>query len=57
MAHTAAQAESACEVAVGIWNRLAARAAEINAGQERLFHQLSPTRRGGKNQFDPTSRL
>jgi LysW-gamma-L-lysine carboxypeptidase len=44
--HTAARAESACEIAVGFWNRVTAWCAERNAGQERAFFQLTPTLRG-----------
>jgi LysW-gamma-L-lysine carboxypeptidase len=45
LAHTAAQAESACEAAVAYWNRVTAWAAERNAGQGRVFEQATPTLR------------
>ncbi len=45
LAHTAAQAESACEAAVAYWNRVTAWAAERNAGQTRVFEQATPTLR------------
>jgi LysW-gamma-L-lysine carboxypeptidase len=45
LAHTSAQAESACEAAVAYWNRVTAWAAERNAGAPRNFEQASPTLR------------
>ena len=45
LAHTSAQTESACEAAVGFWNRLTTRVAELNTGQPKMFDQLSPTLR------------
>ncbi|MBN1439499.1 MAG: [LysW]-lysine hydrolase [Anaerolineales bacterium] len=39
--HTAAGQESACEAAVGFWNRLAEIGARENAGAERKFDQLT----------------
>jgi LysW-gamma-L-lysine carboxypeptidase len=45
LAHTAAQSESACEAAVGFWNRLTARAAAMNASKPKMFDQLLPTLR------------
>jgi LysW-gamma-L-lysine carboxypeptidase len=52
LAHTAAQAESACEAAVGFWNRVTARAAEFNAGKLRTFEQLLPTLRAMRSDSD-----
>ncbi len=52
LAHTAAQAESACEAAVAYWNRVGAWAAARNAGCERVFEQVSPTLRGMASQSD-----
>jgi [amino group carrier protein]-lysine/ornithine hydrolase len=46
LAHTAAQAESACEAAVSYWNRVSAWAAQRNSGAARVFEQVSPTLRG-----------
>ncbi|MBM4422727.1 MAG: [LysW]-lysine hydrolase [Chloroflexi bacterium] len=45
LAHTSAQSESACEATVSFWNRLAARAAEMNEGKPKMFDQLLPTLR------------
>jgi LysW-gamma-L-lysine carboxypeptidase len=45
LAHTSAQNESACEAAVTYWNRVRAWADERNAGQARIFEQVSPTLR------------
>lgn len=50
--HTAARAESACEIAVGFWNRITAWCANRNAGQERAFFQLTPTLRGMSSSSD-----
>jgi [amino group carrier protein]-lysine/ornithine hydrolase len=52
LAHTAAKAESACEAAVGFWNRAVAFCQERNTGQERAFFQLTPTLRGMKSSSD-----
>ncbi len=43
-AHTAARTASACDEAVGFWNRLQAHAATLNEGK-RVFEQLSPSLR------------
>jgi LysW-gamma-L-lysine carboxypeptidase len=40
--HTAAGQESACETAVGFWNRLADTAMRENTGAERKFAQITP---------------
>ncbi len=40
--HTAAGQESACEVAVGFWNRLVEIGTRENRGAERKFDQLTP---------------
>ena len=45
LAHTSAQGESACEAAVAFWNRLTAKAAELNEGKPKMFDQLLPTLR------------
>lgn len=52
LAHTAAQVESACEAAISFWNRLAARAAELNEGKPRMFDQLLPTLREMNSESD-----
>ncbi|MBI3176466.1 MAG: M20/M25/M40 family metallo-hydrolase, partial [Chloroflexi bacterium] len=60
LAHTSAQAESACEAAVGFWNRLTARVAEMNEGKPRMFDQLLPTLRdmqSGSDGFEEWARL
>ena len=43
--HTATQLESACEAAVGYWNRVAALCAAFNEGREKAFDQLAPSLR------------
>jgi len=50
--HTAARADSACEIAVNYWNRVAEMCAARNAGQERAFFQLTPTLRGMSSSSD-----
>jgi LysW-gamma-L-lysine carboxypeptidase len=40
--HTAAGQESACEAAVGFWNRLTEIGARENRGAERKFEQITP---------------
>ncbi len=45
LAHTSARQESACEAAVGFWNRVTAWAGEQNAGAQKVFEQVSPTLR------------
>jgi LysW-gamma-L-lysine carboxypeptidase len=40
--HSAAGQESACEAAVGFWNRLAETGVRENRGAERKFDQLTP---------------
>lgn len=60
LAHTSAQAESACEAAVSYWNRVSARVAEINAGKPKMFEQLLPTLRemdSATDGFVETARL
>jgi LysW-gamma-L-lysine carboxypeptidase len=52
MAHTAGRAESACDAAMGFWNRALAWVAEYNQASERLFEQISPTLRGMKSDSD-----
>jgi|CXWL01.1.fsa_nt_gi LysW-gamma-L-lysine carboxypeptidase len=52
LAHTSAQAESACEAAVSFWNRLTAQAAAMNAGKPKMFDQLLPTLRGMGSESD-----
>jgi LysW-gamma-L-lysine carboxypeptidase len=52
LAHTSAQAESACEAAVGYWNRVTAWAGAANAGTPRVFEQVSPTLRGMQSSSD-----
>ena len=45
LAHTSARQESACEAAVGFWNRVTAWAGEQNTGAQKVFEQVSPTLR------------
>lgn len=52
LAHTAAAAESACEAAVGFWNRLQEERASINAGREKIFDQLSASLRQMNSSHD-----
>jgi [amino group carrier protein]-lysine/ornithine hydrolase len=52
LAHTSAQNESACEAAVGFWNRVTAWAAERNQGTHKIFEQISPTLRGMTSDSD-----
>ena len=46
MSHTAGPAVSAPELAVGYWNRVSARLAEINASRERVWDQVQAGLRG-----------
>ncbi|MFN8473956.1 MAG: [LysW]-lysine hydrolase [Anaerolineae bacterium] len=41
-AHSAGQAPSAAEQAVAFWNRVVAACAEMSAGQQRAFDQVTP---------------
>jgi LysW-gamma-L-lysine carboxypeptidase len=52
LSHTASGDESACEAAVGFWNRLRARCDAHNAGRRRVFEQLSPTLRAMRSEND-----
>ena len=52
LAHTAAQAQSACEAAVGFWNRVTAWAAGFNAPTSRVFEQVSPSLRQMRSESD-----
>ncbi len=45
LAHTSAQAESACEAAVSYWNAVTAWATKHNADKPRMFDQVLPTLR------------
>ena len=45
MAHTAARTVSACDQAVAFWNRLQEFANSWNAGQAKVFDQLTPSLR------------
>ncbi len=45
-AHSASQAESACEQAVALWSTIQSWATIYNAGQERVFDQLQVSLRG-----------
>ena len=40
LVHTSAQVESACEAAVGFWNRVTSHAAEFNTGKSKMFEQF-----------------
>jgi LysW-gamma-L-lysine carboxypeptidase len=44
--HSAAGQPSACETAVGFWNRLAESAARANAGAQRAFDRITPILQG-----------
>lgn len=60
LAHTSAQAESACEAAVAFWNIVSARVAAFNHGRTKMFDQLLPTLRGmgsDSDGFVETARL
>ncbi|HEX9012064.1 MAG TPA: [LysW]-lysine hydrolase [Anaerolineaceae bacterium] len=46
VAHTAGREESACDNALGYWNAVRAWCAEVNAGAESQFAQLTPSLRG-----------
>ncbi|MFZ6026856.1 MAG: [LysW]-lysine hydrolase [Chloroflexota bacterium] len=52
VAHTAGRAESACDAAIGFWNRTLAWASEYNQASQRLFEQVSPTLRGMSSETD-----
>lgn len=52
LAHTSARAESACEAAVAYWNRVTAWAEARNAGQPKMFDQVSPTLRAMRSSSD-----
>lgn len=52
LSHTASGGESACEAAVGFWNRLRALCEVHNAGRSRVFEQLSPTLRAMRSEND-----
>jgi len=52
LAHTSVKGESACEAAVGFWNRLTAWASKQNRGSQRIFEQVSPTLRGMSSDSD-----
>lgn len=52
MSHTASGDESACEAAVGFWNRLKAACDAYNREHNRVFEQLSPTLRGMQSESD-----
>ena len=46
VSHTASQAESASEAAVGYWNQVKAWCDQHNAGNPKVFAQLTPSLRG-----------
>ncbi len=52
LSHTASGDESACEAALGFWDRLRALCDEYNAGRPRVFNQLSPTLRAMHSESD-----
>jgi LysW-gamma-L-lysine carboxypeptidase len=52
LSHTASGNESVCEAAVGFWNRLKAFADQHNAGQPKVFEQISPTLRRMSSESD-----
>lgn len=60
LAHTAGQAESACDCAVRFWNEFQARRAQLNEGKTRAFEQLSSSLRSmesGEDGFSSWARL
>ncbi len=60
LAHTSAQAESACEAAVTFWNAVKDWAARHNAERPRMFDQALPTLRrmsSDSNGFEEEARL
>jgi len=52
LAHTSTKSESACEAAVGFWNRVIAWTDQYNLGQARMFDQVTPTLRGMTSDSD-----
>jgi LysW-gamma-L-lysine carboxypeptidase len=52
LAHTSTKSESACEAAVGFWNRVIAWTDQFNLGKERMFEQVTPTLRGMTSDSD-----
>jgi LysW-gamma-L-lysine carboxypeptidase len=52
VAHTSGPDASACEEAVGFWQRVAAHAATWNEGRTRMFEQLAPSLRSMNSQND-----
>jgi LysW-gamma-L-lysine carboxypeptidase len=52
LSHTASNNESACEAAVGFWNRLKAYCDQYNATRASVFEQLSPTLRAMRSRND-----
>ncbi len=46
VAHTASQAESACEAAFSAWGAIRSWSDIFNAGRERIFERVSPSLRG-----------
>jgi LysW-gamma-L-lysine carboxypeptidase len=60
VAHTAGKAESACEAAVGYWNRVRDWCVRFNAETPAVFSQITPTLRGmgsGSDGFQDTAWL
>lgn len=60
LAHTSAQAESACEAAVSFWNAVKTWAERHNADRPRMFDQVLPTLRrmsSDSNGFEEEARL
>jgi [amino group carrier protein]-lysine/ornithine hydrolase len=55
LAHTAGQAESACEAAVQFWNRFQALVESFNMGKPRAFDQLTTSLRGMSSAEDGLS--
>jgi LysW-gamma-L-lysine carboxypeptidase len=52
LAHTAAEHESACEAAIGFWNRVTDYASTYNTDRTRMFDQLRPTLRAMRSDSD-----
>ena len=60
LAHTAGQAESVCETAVGVWANIRRWAETFNAGSLQVFEQVSPSLQGmssGDDGFETWARL
>ncbi len=52
LTHASANVESACQAAVGFWNRVIVRSAQWNVGRLKMFDQLSPSLREMQSRSD-----